>query len=90
MPKILIYDNWIFYIYDTDINENKPHVHVGKKSTKKWCKIWLSPVEISKAGDLTPKEQNEVLRITNEYQQQLLIQWDVFKAGKEVQIIKIK
>ena len=32
MPKVLIFnDCWIFIIWDTDQNENKKHVHVGKK-----------------------------------------------------------
>ena len=42
MPKVLIFnDCWIFIIWDTDINENKKHVHVGKKATKNLCKIWI-------------------------------------------------
>lgn len=47
MPKVLEYIIkgvcWIFLFWDTDINENRAHVHVGKKvgrkATAKLCKI---------------------------------------------------
>ena len=40
MPKALLYITakitWIFLFFGTDINENRAHVHVGKKSTKEY------------------------------------------------------
>ena len=37
MPKILLYITskitWIFLFFGTDFNENRAHVHVGKKGT---------------------------------------------------------
>ena len=39
MPKAALYITakfmWTFLFYDTDVNENRAHVHVGKKDTKK-------------------------------------------------------
>jgi hypothetical protein len=91
MPKILIYKNWIFVFFPTDIYENKKHVHIGKKDTFNLCKIWIEPdVEIAKAGDLTKKQQSEVLEITKKYRKELLKQWDNFINGKELEIIKVK
>lgn len=92
MPKILIFKNiWIFVIYATDMYENRMHIHVGRKSTKNLCKIWLEPdVEISKQGDLNTKELNEVLQIVNDYQDNLIQQWQNFVNGKGIEIIKIK
>ena len=91
MPKILIYkDCWIFIFYATDIYENKKHVHVGKKDTFDLCKIWIdTDVEIAKPGELTIKQQNEVLAIAKQYQKDLLKQWDSFMAGEKIEIIKI-
>ena len=38
MPKVLLYTTakivWTFLFYGTDANENRAHVHVGKKDTK--------------------------------------------------------
>ncbi len=92
MPKILVYkDIWIFIFYVTDIYENKKHVHVGKKDTFDLCKIWIDQeVEIAKPGELSTKQQNEVLAIAKQYQMDLLKQWDKFIAGEKLQIIKIK
>ena len=65
MPKILIFNAiWIFVIYPTDMYENRKHVHVGQKDSFDLCKIWLEPsVEIAKPGELTLKQQKEVLDI---------------------------
>ena len=53
MPKVLLYITakimWLFLFYNKDFNENRAHVHVGKKDTQTLCKIWLEPtVEIAK------------------------------------------
>ena len=92
MPKILIFkDIWIFVIYGTDMNENRMHIHVGKKATFKLCKIWLEPkIEISDAGELSQKQQNEVLEIVKTYKDELIQQWKVFVSGKNIKVIKVK
>ena len=56
MPKVLLYTTakivWTFLFYGTDVNENRAHVHVGKKDTKFFAKFWLEPqVELAKEGD---------------------------------------
>lgn len=47
MPKILLYITakiiWQFLFWNTDYNENRAHVHVGKRGTEHLCKIWLEP-----------------------------------------------
>ncbi len=92
MPKLLIFkDIWIFVIYATDKYENTKHVHIGKKSMRKLCKIWLEPeIEISKSGELTRKEQKKVLEITEKYKTDLINQWKNFILGEKIKIIKIK
>jgi len=92
MPKVLIFnDIWIFIIYPTDMYENRMHVHVGKKAMTTLCKIWLEPnVEIANAGELTTKQQNEVLEIAQTYRNQLIQQWQNFVKGKTIEILKVK
>lgn len=95
MPKILLYITakaiWQFLFWNTDYYENRVHVHVGKKNTERLCKIWLEPkVEIADKGDLTISQANEVLGIANAYKDSLLKQWQLFKDGKAIRIIKIK
>ena len=94
MPKILLYATakviWYFLFWNTDFNENRAHVHVGKKSTEHLCKIWLEPtVELAKKGDLSDAQVKEVIKIAAEYQDKLLRQWSLFKEGKPIRIIKV-
>ena len=95
MPKILLYITakiiWQFLFWNTDYNENRAHVHVGKRSTENLCKIWLEPtVEIDKQGDLTDAQAKEVLEIAQESRERLLNQWSLFKQGKRIKIITVK
>ena len=99
MPKVLEYIIkgvcWIFLFWDTDINENRAHVHVGKKvgrkATIKLCKIWLEPeVEMAVQGELTDAQIKQVIEIAQTYREDLLKQWRIFKDGKSVRIIKIR
>ena len=95
MPKILLYITakviWNFLFWNIDYYENRAHVHVGKRSTEHLCKIWLEPiVEVEEKGDLTDAQVKEVLKIATEYRDKLLRQWEQFKQGKPIRIIKIK
>ena len=95
MPKILIYITakiiWQFLFWNTDYNENRAHVHVGKRGTERLCKIWLEPiVEVAQQGDLTDAQTKELLEITNEYRDKLIQQWNLFKQGKRVRMITVK
>jgi len=95
MPKILLYITakiiWQFLFWNTDYNENRAHVHVGKRSTEHLCKIWLEPiVELDKQGDLTDAQAKEVLEIAQKYREKLLHQWKLFKEGKRIRIITVK
>jgi len=95
MPKILLYITariiWNFLFYNTDFHENRAHVHVGKRGTEDLCKIWLEPsVEVAKQGDLTDTQVREVLKIAVEYRERLLHQWNLFKSGKTIRVIKVK
>lgn len=95
MPKILLYITakiiWQFLFGNTDFNENRAHVHVGKRNTEHLCKIWLEPVvEIDQQGDLTDAQAKQVLAIAVEYREKLLHQWSMFKQGKRIRLITVK
>ena len=94
MPKILLYITakiiWQFLFWNTDYNENRAHVHVGKRGTEHLCKIWLEPVvELAQQGDLTDAQAKEVVEITSEYREKLP-QWTLFKEGKRIRMITVK
>ncbi len=95
MPKVLYYITskitWIFLFWNTDVNENRAHVHVGKKGTLRLCKIWLQPeVELADSGELKESQLKEILHVSAENQTILLNQWIKFKSGKQVKALTIK
>ena len=95
MQKVLVYITakitWILLFWGTDLNENRAHVHVGKKGTDELCKIWLEPtVIIEKGGSLTTKQQVQVLEISLTYREELLRQWKQFRNGQKIRLITIK
>ena len=95
MPKALLYITakitWIFLFFGTDVNENRAHVHAGKKATEEYCKIWLEPeISVAKSGSLTTSELNEVLKITVKYHAQLIKQWRKFTNRETIKMITIK
>ena len=94
MPKVLLYITaritWTFLFFGTDVNENRAHVHVGKRGTEVFAKIWLEPtVEIASYGSLTQAQVKQIISIVEENKSQLLKQWQNFKTGKTVKLIKI-
>ncbi|MBR3566015.1 MAG: DUF4160 domain-containing protein [Paludibacteraceae bacterium] len=94
MPKVLLYITskfiWTFLFWGTDLNENRAHVHVGKKGTENFAKIWLEPqIQLAKQGDLSDVQIKQVLKIVELYRQDLLKQWNIFKKGGKISIIKI-
>ncbi len=95
MPKVLLYITakivWTFLFWGTDTNENRAHVHIGKKGTAKLAKIWLEPtISIADKGSLTDAQIKNVLEIVVLYRTELLKQWQAFKNGDKVKMIKIK
>ena len=75
----------------TAVNYGSYYLHITKKDTQKLCKIWLEPkVELAKQGDLTDAQVKQVLELAEKYQTKLIKQWQNFKAGKAIRIIKIK
>jgi hypothetical protein len=81
----------IFLFWGTDLNENRAHVHVGKRGNEELCKIWLEPtVTMEKGGSLTTKQQVQVLEIATSYLEELLRQWKHFKTGQKIRMITIK
>ncbi|MDR2653330.1 MAG: DUF4160 domain-containing protein [Prevotellaceae bacterium] len=80
----------MFAFFDFDFGENRGHVHIGKKATEKYCKIWLEPeISVAKQGSLTNSELKEVLELTHKYHSLLFKQWKNFKNGS-VKMITIK
>ena len=91
MPKILIINNIIFYIFGIDINENRRHIHVFLQSVNgfKPAKILVEPkIEIAKQGDFKAKEINKILKLVKENIDIINSQLDKFFNNEPLKVIK--
>ena len=63
----------------------------GKRGTAKLAKIWLEPtISVADKGSLTDTQIKSVVAIISEYRTELLSQWEAFRNGDKVKMIKIK
>lgn len=93
MGKLLILSRYIFLIYGSDIYESRKHIHVthNRRGYKKACKFWLEPiieVDLSKKGDFTTIELNEIQKLIVENKELLLSQLTDFYNGQQVKAIR--
>ena len=91
MPKVLVINNIIFYIFGIDILEDRRHIHVFKQSVNGFspAKIWLSPkIEIAKKGGFTQKEINKILKLVKTHKVLINSQLDKFFAEEKIKVIK--
>ncbi len=92
MPKILIYRNFVFIIFSVDIHESRYHIHVVKKSVKRFnpAKFWLEPkIEMVVRGDFKDKELNTLNKLIAEHRDKIMKQLNDFYSGKNIKTIKI-
>ncbi|MBL8017277.1 MAG: DUF4160 domain-containing protein, partial [Ignavibacteria bacterium] len=46
MGKLLIFAKYVFFVFSSDINEKRRHIHVRDKEGEmnRLCKFWIEPV----------------------------------------------
>lgn len=79
MPTLLRKNGFRFFFYSNEGHE-LPHVHVVGRGGE--LKIWLDPIMISKAYNMSPKDQREALRITRENANLFLEKWIEWRGKK--------
>ncbi len=94
MGKLLILSRYIFLIYGVDINEMRRHIHCtyAHKGFKRSCKFWIEPnveLDVTKRGDFTDKELNEIKELIIEHKMVLLSQLDRFYNHESVKAIRL-
>ena len=91
MGKLLIYLQYVFLVFSSDIKEKRKHVHVrdSKRRLTNLCKFWLEPgIEIEYNYGFTQKELNEIEKLIKENKTILLKQLGQFYKGKPVKAIR--
>jgi hypothetical protein len=72
VPTVLLWRGYRFFFWSGDRGE-PPHVHVRKGSGE--AKIWLDPVRLDRAVDLSGREVNLLLRKVAEQQAAFMRAW---------------
>ncbi len=90
MGKLLSLLQYVFFVFSSDINEGRRHVHVkGKKGNNEcMCKFWIEPqVELEYNYGFKEKELNQIRKAIESNLFILDRQLDQFYAGKKVKNI---
>lgn len=91
MPKLLVVKWLEFFIFSSDIKENRKHVHLSSRrgKSRNIAKFWLEPeVVVAEAGGFSEKELNEIKKVIVEHLDVLNKQIDAFFAGKRIKLIE--
>ena len=66
MGKLLIFLKYVFFIFSSDINESRRHIHITDKKSdiERICKFWIEPViELEYNIGFSKKEIKEIEKI---------------------------
>ena len=99
MGKILYFLCFILSVFPTDINENRRHVHVIRRGSKKShtgqtvAKIWIEEkgemnIEIE-WSELSADENKDIIKVIEENYNAINERIDRLFKGKKVDILKI-
>ena len=92
MPKLLIIRRYVFFVYSSDLNEKRMHVHVeGKKGRqRKSAKFWIEPeIESVSKGSFNEREITAINVLIEEHIELIRDQLINFKNGKRIKTIKL-
>jgi hypothetical protein len=78
MPTILRDGPFRFFFYASDRDE-PPHIHVERDDNV--AKFWLDPVRLQSSGGFSRVEINQIDRLVNEHQRELLEAWNEYFRG---------
>lgn len=92
MGKLLIFSKYVLFVFSSDINENREHIHVRDKKGKinRLCKFWLQPeIELAYNHGFSRAEINEIKKLISSNIDLVKVQLRSFYAGKKVKSIII-
>ncbi len=72
MPTVLRVNGYRFFFYSADCSE-PAHIHVERGTLV--AKFWLNPITLSDTGRFRQRQLNEIRRIIEDYQSELLTAW---------------
>jgi hypothetical protein len=92
LGKIIVFSKYIVFVFSSDINEKRKHVHVRDKAGKlnSICKFWIEPrVKMEYNYGFKEVEVNEIQGLLSDNLTDIKKQLDKFYAGKKVKSINL-
>mgnify|MGYP003436276087 FL=1 len=90
MGKLLIFSKYVFFVFSSDINEKRKHVHIRDKKGKinRLCKFWVQPdIDLAYNHGFNKAELNEIKKLISSNVDIVKVQLNSFYAGKKVKSI---
>ncbi|MBI3500803.1 MAG: DUF4160 domain-containing protein [Bacteroidetes bacterium] len=91
MPKIALYKYLSFFIVSYDLKE-RLHLHIIKTKGKnsRVAKIWLEPIKVFDAGDLSKSEINLAVKLIEKNKDEIKSKILNFAEGKKSKPLSLK
>lgn len=99
MGKILYFLCFILSVFPTDANENRRHIHIIRRGSKKAhigdtvAKIWIEENGVKKIeiawSELSADEEIEIIKIIDNYYDKINECIDKIFNGQKVEILRI-
>lgn len=99
MGKILYFLCFILSVFPTDANENRRHIHVTRRGSKKAhvgdtvAKIWIEENDAKKIeiawSEMSADEEIEIIKIIDKYYDKINECIDKIFNGQNVEILRI-
>ena len=93
MGKLIIFAKYVLFVFSSDINESRRHIHVRDRSSKlnNLCKFWIEPkIEIAQTLGFNKTELNEIRKLIIIHKELINSQLDKFYAGKKIKSIDLQ
>ena len=90
MGKLLVFLKYVFFVFSSDVKENRRHVHVTdkKRDHERICKFWIEPnVELVYCIGFSKKEINQIEKMVIANLSLINSQLDIFYTKKTVKSI---
>ena len=90
MGKLLIFLKYVFFVFSSDVNENRKHIHVTdkKRDLERICKFWIEPqIKLEYNVGFSAQEIREIERMLRLNIATVNAQLDLFYLHKKVKAI---
>lgn len=90
MGKLIVFLKYVFFVFSSDVNESRRHVHATdkKRDLERICKFWIEPkIELEYNIGFSSKEIKEIEKMLRVNLSDVKSQLDLFYHYKKVKAI---